>query len=82
MFGLVSLFYIYLLNFSFSYIFHYAKNSVRICFPIMTAQNEFQILNLHHKKTCISKIKVPVFLMPIAKVKKKFPPNFLSYKNS
>ena len=48
---------------------------------MLTAQNEFQILNLHHKKTYISKIKLPVFLMPKAKVK-KFPPIFLSYKNN
>ena len=29
-------------------------------FLMLTDQNEFQILNLHHKKN-ISKIKVPVF---------------------
>ena len=35
---------------------------------MLTDQKEFQILNLHHKKN-ISKIKVPVFLMPIARLK-------------
>ena len=34
MFGWVSLFYIYLINFYFSYIFYYAKNSVKIGFPM------------------------------------------------
>ena len=55
---------------------------------MLTAQNEFQILNLHHKKTYISNIKLPDFLMPKVKVKKN-PPKFLelaikkvSYKNN
>ena len=53
----------YSLNFCFSYIFHYATNSVRICFPMLTTQIEFQILNLHHKKhIAISKIKEQFFL--------------------
>ena len=47
---------------------------------MLTAQNEFQILNLHHKKH-ISNIKLPVFLMPKAKVKKNSP-KISCYKNN
>ena len=41
------LFYIYLINFHFSYIFiSYAKNLSKIGFPMLIAKNGFQILNL------------------------------------
>ena len=47
--------------------------TTKAAFPMLTAQNEFQIPNLHHKKK-ISNIKLPVFLM--LKVK-KIPLKFL-----
>ena len=44
----------------FLYIFDYAKNSVKIGFPMPAIKNRFQILNLH-PVTYISQIKIPVF---------------------
>ena len=46
----VSLFFIYLIDFYFYYIFYYAKKSgKKIGFPMPTAKNGFHILVLHLK---------------------------------